>query len=183
MKNKKIINNLNRIIYLLTLILLVSCQKNITSEKNTTSVDSVDERVKIVKLIARSKNDNNSLSQYFSFDRGSIAQDPILNDIYFGLTKNSKPFLAFSPVNSAKGTQIENNNGQDDSQNIIFNVNECKSDNLQYNSGAMPIPYTYSKYCWITNNGSLVEFVVTNITEIIDDFQTYEITLTYVIWD
>lgn len=176
--------NLPKIVFLIFFIILMGgCQNGSTAHKKN-SIDSTDNRVRNIIIIASSKNDKNSSSQYFSFDSGnSYIENPKLNDIFFGLTSTSMPFLAISPVNLAKGAQVENNQSQYDSQSIIFNKNDCEPEKINYTSGAMPIPSLYSKYCWITNNGNFVEFVVTDITEIIDDFQTYEITLTYVIWE
>lgn len=120
---------------------------------------------------------------YFSFDENrSFSDDFQKNDIFFRLTENHPPYLVLAHSNLSKGEQIENNGGKDDEKYLVFNKNDCISGDLSYGTGVHPIPYLYSKYCWISNDGNFVEFVITDITKIIDEQITYRITIEFVIW-
>jgi hypothetical protein len=110
----------------------------------------------------------NNLSQYYSFDdKARISDNLDDNDIHFGLGGNTNLFLVFTPLSLAQSLYVEN----DDTLGIItFNRKDCESDN--YSMGNRPIPEINSKYCWKTNDGNIVEFVVTDILRIYDDQMT-----------
>ena len=169
-------------IILLLPILLLGCNSFNKSEEQPTikvAQQVVFQRNIETTTFEASVNSENTLSQYYSFDSHTRnSQDFKKNDICFTADGNTNISLVFKSLSLAQSLYVENN---DPSGIITFDRKECISDD--YSTGSRPIPKINSKYCWKTNDGNLVEFVVTDISQIIDDQITYQVTIKYIIWD
>jgi hypothetical protein len=109
---------------------------------------------------------------YFDFDSDGFNQILQENDIVAGLAIGTDIFLVIHPFGEARQL-TDNKNG-----NLDFHYETCKG---SYGRGGVPInPDLY--YCWHTNNGNLVQFIVVSI-EKGDLVHGWQANFKYVLWN
>lgn len=179
-KNKVLLLLILLISILIGLLLLNCDFFTLNDFKNSRNLqESIFQRNVETITFEASYGSEKTLPQYYSFDsQERISSDFQKNDIFFSVSGNTDVFLVFKPMTMAQSIYVENN---DTSGVMIFNYEDCESNG--YSGGSRPIPKLNSKFCLKTNDGNLVEFIVTNISQIIDDQTTYQVTIKYILWD
>jgi hypothetical protein len=116
-----------------------------------------------VVVLQTDPSSNDYTKSFFDFDAHQNA--PALsgeNDVIFGVTESSTPFLVLTPAYGATGVYLHSQEdyvpGEPD-----FDVGDCDSVMNEFGKGGIPIPETGSYYCWLTTDDQLVEFVVEKI--------------------
>jgi hypothetical protein len=95
------------------------------------------------------------------------------NDIAFGLTDSHLyPILVLGPSFGATAGYLNINNGK-------FNYEDCLS-SVNFGKGGIPVSSVNSYYCWRTNEGRMVEFVIDKIEKL---DETYRIEINYLVWN
>jgi len=172
------------LIYFQLTCLLVGCSENQIDplRKNgekTEAIPILGSAHFSVSAINTAPNQNN----LFSFDENkSMVSNLAMNDIYLGVTQGTMSFLVFSAVSDAQGVQIDFEDSTPTSKDQSFNKQECLSQDLRYTSKGIPIPWINSRYCWITNSGNHVEFIVSDISNTISTYYTFDVTIEYALW-
>jgi hypothetical protein len=172
------------LIYFQLACLLLGCSENIIdplrkNEKKTAAIPILGSAHFSVSAINTAPNQYH----FFSFDENEpMVSNLAMNDIYLGVTQGTMSFLVFSAVSEAQGVQIEYEDSTPTAKDQTFNKQECLSQDLRYTSKGIPIPQLNSRYCWITNSGNHVEFIVSDISNTISTYYSFNVTIEYALW-
>jgi len=130
-----------------------------------------------------SSDDHEKASFDFDANQTASAQTDD-SDIGFALTEpHPDSILVLHPTFGAKGELIEWGKPSYVPDSESFDFEACAGAIGEFGTGGIPIPALGSYYCWLTNDGRLVEFIVAKIEALPGMANSYQVEISYVVWD